>query len=92
MFGNCWAWPHQCGYWRGRSLAREPRAAHPWRSGEKVDLAGPGMRQRGIQEIDGVELLRSITKASLRIDQPAQLDAALEAVRLGSTPRRAQCS
>ena len=55
---------------------------------KKVDLAGPGMRQRGIQEIDGVELLRSITKASLRIDQPAQLDAALEAVRLGSTPRK----
>lgn len=53
-----------------------------------ADLAGPGLRQRGIQEVDGVELLRSITKAALRIDSPAQLDEALEAVRLGSTPRK----
>jgi acetolactate synthase-1/2/3 large subunit len=53
-----------------------------------ADLAGPGLRQRGIQEVDGVELLRSITKAALRIDSPAQLEEALEAVRLGSTPRK----
>ena len=53
-----------------------------------ADLAGPGLRQRGIQEVDGVELLRSITKAALRIDSPAQLGEALEAVRLGSTPRK----
>jgi acetolactate synthase-1/2/3 large subunit len=53
-----------------------------------ADLAGPGLRQRGIQEVDGVELLRSITKIAMRIDAPAQLDEALEAVRLGSTPRK----
>lgn len=53
-----------------------------------ADLACPGLRQRGIQEVDGVELLRSITKAALRIDSPAQLDKALEAVQLGSTPRK----
>lgn len=53
-----------------------------------ADLAGPGMRQRGIQEVDGVALLSSITKAALRIDLPAQLDEALEAVLLGSTPRK----
>lgn len=53
-----------------------------------ADLSGPGLRQRGIQEVDGVELLRSITKAALRIDAPAQLAEALEAVRLGSTPRK----
>ena len=52
------------------------------------DLAGPGLRQRGIQEVDGVELLRSITKAALRIDSSAQLDEALEALRLGNTPRK----
>jgi acetolactate synthase-1/2/3 large subunit len=55
---------------------------------KKADLAGPGLRQRGIQEVDGVELLRSITKAALRIDTPSQLDEALAAVRLGSTPRK----
>ena len=53
-----------------------------------ADLAGHGLRQRGIQEVDGVELLRSITKAALRIDSPVQLDEALEAVRLGCTPRK----
>ncbi len=53
-----------------------------------ADLAGPGLRQRGIQEVNGVELLRSITKAALRIDSPAQLVEALQAVRLGSTPRK----
>jgi len=53
-----------------------------------ADLATNGLRQRGIQEVDGVELLRSITKSSLRIDAPEQLDQALEAVCHGSTPRR----
>ena len=53
-----------------------------------ADLAGPGLRQRGIQEVDGVELLRLITKASLRINSPAQLGEALEAICLGSTPRK----
>lgn len=53
-----------------------------------ADLAGPGLRQRGIQEVDGVELLRSIAKAVMRIDAPAQLAEALEAVQLGSTPRK----
>jgi len=53
-----------------------------------TDLAGPGLRQRGIQEADGVALLHSITKAALRINSPAQLDEALDAVRLGNTPRK----
>ena len=53
-----------------------------------LDLAGPGLRQRGIQEVDGVELLSSITKAAMRIESPAQLDEALEALRLGNTPRK----
>jgi acetolactate synthase-1/2/3 large subunit len=53
-----------------------------------ADLASPGLRQRGIQEVDGVALLHSITKVALRINSPAQLDEALEAVRLGNTPRK----
>ncbi|MDA7677485.1 thiamine pyrophosphate-binding protein [bacterium] len=53
-----------------------------------ADLASSGMRQRGIQEVNGVELLRSITKAALRIDSADQLKEALEMVRLGSTPRK----
>jgi acetolactate synthase-1/2/3 large subunit len=38
--------------------------------------------------VDGVELLRSITKAAMRIISPAQLSEALEAVLMGSTPRK----
>lgn len=53
-----------------------------------LDLASPGMRQRGIQEVDGAALLSSITKAALRIVSPSQLGEALEAIRLGSTPRK----
>jgi acetolactate synthase-1/2/3 large subunit len=53
-----------------------------------ADLTDPGLRQRGIQEVDGVALLYSITKAAIRIDSPAQLDEAIEAIRLGSTPRK----
>lgn len=52
------------------------------------DLACPGMRQRGIQEVDGVALVSSITKAALRIDSPTQLGEAIDAVLLGSSPRK----
>lgn len=34
------------------------------------DLKDPDMRQRGIQEIDGVELVSSITKTAIRLDRP----------------------
>ena len=37
---------------------------------KSTDLAGPGMRQRGIQEVDGVALCRPICKAVARIEQP----------------------
>lgn len=53
-----------------------------------ADLATSGLRQRGIQEINGVELVRSITKAAIRIDSELQLSDALHAIVLGSTPRR----
>lgn len=34
------------------------------------DLKDSAMRQRGIQEIDGVELVSSITKTAIRLDRP----------------------
>ena len=52
------------------------------------DLASDGMRQRGIQEVNGVELLRSITKAAFRIDSSDQFSEAVEMVVSGSTPRK----
>lgn len=37
---------------------------------KSTDLAGPTLRQRGIQEIDGLKLCESLTVASRRIEQP----------------------
>jgi acetolactate synthase-1/2/3 large subunit len=52
------------------------------------DLSRGAVRQRGIQEIDGVELVRSVTKRAMRIERPVARDIILEAVLDGRTPRR----
>lgn len=52
------------------------------------DLSRGTVRQRGIQEIDGVELVSSITKRALRIERPVDRDVILEAVLAGRTPRQ----
>jgi acetolactate synthase I/II/III large subunit len=52
------------------------------------DLSHGAVRQRGIQEIDGVELVRSITKRALRIERPVARETILEAVLDGRTPRQ----
>ena len=52
------------------------------------DLSRGAVRQRGIQEIDGVELVRSVTKRALRIERPATRDVILDAVLGGRTPRQ----
>jgi acetolactate synthase-1/2/3 large subunit len=46
------------------------------------DLKGPGMRQRGIQEIDGVRLVSSITKTAIRLDRPYKRSQIIKAVRV----------
>jgi acetolactate synthase-1/2/3 large subunit len=38
------------------------------------DLKSEGMRQRGIQEIDGCSILKSITNHSIRFDIPLEMD------------------
>lgn len=53
-----------------------------------TDLMSGGVRQRGIQEIDGVTLVKSICKASILIDSPLDKQSVLDAVRLGSTGRK----
>ncbi len=52
------------------------------------DLSRGAVRQRGIQEIDSVELVRSITKRALRIERPVGRDLVLDAVLQGRTPRQ----
>ena len=52
------------------------------------DLATNGLRQRGIQEINGVELVSSITKASVLIDKPLPKNQILEYCELSKEPRR----
>lgn len=52
------------------------------------DLSRGALRQRGIQEIDGVELLRSVTKRAIRIEQPVERHVILDAVLDGRTPRQ----
>ncbi|MBW0013628.1 thiamine pyrophosphate-binding protein, partial [Mycobacterium sp.] len=52
------------------------------------DLSRGAVRQRGIQEIDGVELVSSVTKHALRIERPVPRETILEAVLDGRTPRQ----
>lgn len=52
------------------------------------DLKSEHMRQRGIQEIDGISLLRSITKTSIRINSPKCEDEIVSAVQCGLENRK----
>jgi acetolactate synthase-1/2/3 large subunit len=55
---------------------------------KSTDLASASMRQRGIQEIKGVELVSSITKASVLIDKPLERQAVHELCELTREPRK----
>ena len=52
------------------------------------DLKYKEMRQRGIQEIDGVELVSSITKDAIRITKPISRELFISTVKKGSTGRK----
>jgi acetolactate synthase-1/2/3 large subunit len=54
---------------------------------KSTDLATGGLRQRGIQEIDGVSIARPITKCSLRIEQPISKKIFVDAVVAGVSDR-----
>lgn len=51
------------------------------------DLSDGGIRQRGIQEIDGVALAAPVSKQSLRVERPEDLTAACAAIEAGGTGR-----
>lgn len=52
-----------------------------------TDLAGPLLRQRGIQEIDGIGIVREITKEAVRLDEPASRAEVSRLVRAGREGR-----
>ena len=54
---------------------------------KSTDLATGGLRQRGIQEIDGVAIASPITKCSLRIEKPIDRKTFVNAVITGITGR-----
>lgn len=55
---------------------------------KKADLARGEIRQRGIQEVDGIALTQSISKHSLCLESPDQLPQALAAIVDGQKPRK----
>lgn len=55
---------------------------------KSTDLAGPGMRQRGIQEIDGIALCKPITKAAVRAEKPFGFADLSDLTELSRTGRR----
>ena len=54
---------------------------------KSTDLMSPGMRQRGIQEIDGVSIVEPITKLSVRLDRQVAPDHLRNLLQLGGTGR-----
>ena len=52
------------------------------------DLATGGLRSRGIQEVNGVELVSSITKGAFQVNKPVSAKAFCEMVSLSWTPRK----
>ena len=53
-----------------------------------VDLASDGLRGRGIQEINGVELMRSTTKASVQLREPISAHSFVDIVSQSWQPRK----
>jgi acetolactate synthase-1/2/3 large subunit len=55
---------------------------------KQADLATPGLRQKGIQEVDGTVLVQSITKGTIRIEVPIDRKSVCDLISLGESPRR----
>ena len=55
---------------------------------KSTDLKTDGLRQRGIQEIDGVTLVQSICKEAVRIDSPVSGECIAELDQVAKTPRK----
>jgi acetolactate synthase-1/2/3 large subunit len=55
---------------------------------KSADLLTGGLRQRGIQEVDGVSITESITKRSIRLREPVDEWSIKSTVMTGLTPRK----
>jgi acetolactate synthase-1/2/3 large subunit len=55
---------------------------------KSTDLAKGTLRQRGIQEIDGISITRSISKVAFRIEEPISKEHFVELVSESSTNRK----
>ena len=55
---------------------------------KSADLATGGIRQRGIQEADGLSMAAPVCKDALRLTAPVPVEQIQSLVRLGSTDRR----
>jgi len=55
---------------------------------KSTDLADGGIRQRGIQEVDGVAMVRSVCVETMLMEKPATRSEVLAVVHRGRTPRR----
>ena len=51
------------------------------------DLASEGLRLRGIQEVDGMSLFKSVTKSSMRIEYPKSKEIVVEKIISGNQRR-----
>ena len=58
---------------------------------KSTDLAIGDLRQRGIQEMKGVELVSSITKAAIRLREPVKKSVIFKAIDFARTPRIGPC-
>jgi acetolactate synthase-1/2/3 large subunit len=52
------------------------------------DLRDKDLRQRGIQEIDGIALAKPICKGTLQITRPDSLQVVADLIEFGATPRK----
>ena len=55
---------------------------------KSTDLANGGIRQRGIQEVDGIALVEPVCVQTMLIERPASRQRVLAAVHRGRTPRK----
>ncbi len=55
---------------------------------KRSDLARGEIRQRGIQEIDGITMAESVCKRILRVERPEPRATIVDAIREGTRPRK----